>query len=454
MSIEIIFATDTNGGIGYKNILPWSKYYGVNNEEIKIFRKKTENSIVIFGRKTLQNLPFLPRREIYCLTKSTTLKKDDYKNNFKIINSIEDIFKIKTDKKIFIAGGKQLYDIIFEKYMNKIHKIHISVFKKEFECDTYLIYPKNNFILNKTEEYNNFTHYEYSYNEKNSEYEYLNVLKNILEIGKKRKTRNGIVYSYFHDNMRFDLRKGFPLLTTKKMFTKGIIEELLFFLRGDTDTNKLEDKGVKIWKGNTSREFLDSINMKYRKIGMMGPMYGYQFRYFNAEYDEELGVPKTFGVDQLKNVIETIRTDPNSRRILMTSYNPYQVKEGVLPPCHSITLQFYVDDGYLDLFCYNRSQDIFLGTPFNITSTSLLLCIVSKLTNLKPRILNITMGDIHIYEEHIQCAREQLKRTPYIFPTISIPDISEISDIHKLTYKDFIISDYKHHESIKAKMIV
>ena len=295
------------------------------------------------------------------------------------------------------------------------------------------------------------------------ERQYLNLLSNILKNGELRSCRNGNTKSMFGNHLKFDLRNRFPLLTTKKMFIRGIIEELLFFLRGDTDSSQLEDKRVNIWKGNTSVDFLTQKGLPYSS-GVMGPMYGYQWRRFGAPYkidcngtpisDEQLPANYNRGIDQLSNVIRMIKTDPTSRRILMTDYNPEQAEQGVLYPCHSIILQFYVQDNYLDMFCYNRSQDTFLGVPFNIASSSLLQIIIAKVTGLIPRYFNLSMGDTHVYESHIDAANEQLNRVPYKFPEITITkELNNVEDIENLVYSDFLLVDYNSHPSIKAKMI-
>lgn len=295
---------------------------------------------------------------------------------------------------------------------------------------------------------------------------YLALVENILKTGQIRPTRNSTVLSVFSpDKLSFDLRDGFPLLTTKKMFFRGIVEELLFFLRGETDSKILEKKGVNIWRDNTTREFLDKIGFTDRPEGDMGPMYGYQWRFFGSEYHSQKPPQQSeqnpsqnpnwnSGIDQLQYVIDLIKSDPTSRRILMTAYNPNQAKEGVLYPCHSIVIQFYVDGNYLDLHCYNRSQDIGLGVPFNIASTALLLAVVAKITDKIPRFMHITMGDAHIYSEHVPFLTEQLTRKPYQLPNMTINrDILSIEDINTLKYEDFSLTDYKSHSAIFMPMI-
>lgn len=266
------------------------------------------------------------------------------------------------------------------------------------------------------------------------EQQYLELLKDVLHNGRERTTRNATTLSLFHKNLSFDLRDGFPLLTTKKIFWKGVVEELLFFLRGDTQTKILEDKGVNIWKGNTSREFLDSMKFFDRDEGDMGEMYGKIWKNHN----------------QLDRIIHDIKCDPNSRRLVMTTLDLNVVDQGVLWPCHGLFSQFYVEDGFLDLIYVIRSSDLFLGLPFNIASTSLFLSIIARKCNLIPRFCHMTLGDCHIYKDHIQAVQEQLSRIPYNLPRL-LPFPDKKFDSYELD--DFKIDNYKCHPAIKAKMI-
>jgi thymidylate synthase len=274
----------------------------------------------------------------------------------------------------------------------------------------------------------------------------------IIITGEERKTRNGITHSLFNKTLSWDLADGFPLLTTKKMFWKGIVEELLFFIRGDTDSSKLSDVGVKIWEPNTTRDFLGSMGFSNYKVGEMGPMYGYQWRFFNKPYPSS-NSDDFQGVDQLKKVIEEIKKDPHSRRILMSDFNPQQAHQGVLYPCHSIVIQFYVQEGRLCCSMYQRSADFFLGIPFNIASTSLLVHIISQLTRLKPGIVNLIMGDYHIYQEHVEQVFEQLKRIPKKLPILEMPQFETLEQVEKSKFEDYKIINYDSHPAIKAKMI-
>jgi thymidylate synthase len=286
------------------------------------------------------------------------------------------------------------------------------------------------------------------------ESKYLRLLGDVYKNGWEKKGRNGITKSMFGKTMEFDLRDGYPLLTTKAMFFRGVVEELLFFIRGDTDAKLLSNKKIKIWDGNTSREFLDSIRKTERREGVMGPMYGYQWRNFNAAYDEERAKPVSDGMDQLRKVINQIRDDPQSRRILLTDFNPLQADEGVLFPCHSIIIQFYVQDEYLDMFCFNRSSDLFHGLPFNIASSSLLQILIAKITGLTARKFVLSLGDVHIYESHYDVVAKQLSRIPFSFPKLDIgKELNYLDDIEKLEYADFKLVNYVAYETLKAAMV-
>lgn len=271
----------------------------------------------------------------------------------------------------------------------------------------------------------------------NSEYQYLDLIQTILDNGETKIGRNGSTKSIFGNQMKFSLRNNkIPLLTTKKMHWKSIVEELLFFIRGDTNSRILEEKGVKIWKFNA------------RDDGDIGPMYGFQWRHFGAEYKGSHLSYKNEGIDQLQNCIDTIKNNPTSRRIVVSAWNPNDLDKSVLPPCH-IMFQFHVNisKNELSLQFYQRSCDVGLGVPFNITSYSLLLYIVSHITGYKPGDLIYSMGDCHIYENHINGLREQLKNTPKEFPTIKM--ICNPKNVSEYTIEDFEIEGYDPHPRIK-----
>ena len=278
---------------------------------------------------------------------------------------------------------------------------------------------------------------------------YLDLLHNVITAGERRETRNGVVYSLFGKTMEFDLKDAFPLLTTKKVFFRGIIEELLFFLKGQTDTKILEEKNIHIWQPNTSAEFIRSRDLDYEE-GDMGPMYGFNWLHFGAEYTGARTDYTGKGVNQLEKVIELLQTDPMSRRIIMTSYNPAAAEKGVLYPCHGISIQFYVSGGkYLSCSMTQRSADIACGLPYNIASYSALVYVLCKHLGLKPGRLIIHLGDIHIYEEHVEGALEQISREPLDVPKLSI---REFETIGAITFDHFVLEQYMSHPAIKFVM--
>lgn len=807
---DVILAMTKEKGIGFEGGLPWHC-----REELGIFKKKTKGGFLIVGRKTAESLPNLPGRSVIVL--SSNINQYEVGENIKC--KVESIFEClpyaltifnyngHNDGKIFIAGGATVYNEVFENWRHYIGKVHLSVMKGEYTCDTFVNFNYMDWTVESKQEYDEFTHYVLTPSiseEKN----YLELLGNVFKNGWIKEGRNGNTKSMFGKTMTFDLTNGFPLLTTKKMFFRGVVEELLFFIRGDTDSQLLLDKKIKIWDGNTNREFLDSIGKKDRREGVMGPCfpentkiltkngyksiqnitindivfthrgnwlpvtklykhvheenmieikacyhpllyctpdhpfyakeyivkdryqgkravavydkpcwiqakdlhkkcvlglkieeieeiptideiildnldawfmfgyflgdgwiveekngprihfaindkehdyiieklskvlniqnvkgketdhcfvyrcynikyakilrsfgkyahgklipdwvhkaplvyikeflngycwadgyvaknrssnndskryttisvdiaysiqrlylklgyfasinfqkrscykkvfgdkesylhdcfiievyecdtrrgnyshisdgyawfaisklediyyhqhqhvynfdveedhsytvenfsvhncYGYQWRNFNAPYDEEKAAPKENGIDQLKNVINLLKNNPGSRRIMMTDFNPAQVDQCVLPPCHSIILQFYVQEGFLDIFCFNRSSDLFHGLPFNIASTALFHTLIAKITGLTARKFVLSLGDAHIYESHYDVVEKQLQRIPFKFPTLKInKELKSLEDIEKLEYKDVNVVDYYAYPTLKADMV-
>ena len=456
---NLIVATDKNGGIGLNNNIPWSF-----KKDMEYFKSMTsspiEKKVVIMGRNTLESLPFdyLPNR----INIVVTSKKIIVPNILTVISLNEALRLAYTftdiEDNVFVIGGTQLYEEAFKHH--ELRYIYHTQINGNFNCDKFITLPNvkkicstklidNDRISNKNFDLS-FNKYEI---DETGEVAYLRLLKDVLYNGKIRETRNGNTYSIFNRDINFDVSESFPLLTTKRMFLRGIIEELLFFIRGDTDTTKLSEKGVHIWEGNTSQNFLNLMNLNYN-VGEMGPMYGYQWRFFGKKYILDNNEKKNYeGIDQFKNLINEIKINPHSRRLLMTDFNPTQVNEGVLYPCHSIILQFYVDNDKLSIKMYQRSGDMFLGVPFNIASTTLLLYIVSKLTGYKPGNVGITFGDCHIYESHIKQVNRQLSRTPFNQPRLNIPDFKTLEEVENAKYEDFILEDYSYHPGIKAQMI-
>lgn len=288
------------------------------------------------------------------------------------------------------------------------------------------------------------------------EEQYLNLLREILERGTWEDGRNGRTKSIFGYSMRFSLQNGrIPILTTKKTAWKSCLKELLWFIRGETDNKILQSQNVHIWDGNTTREFLDSRGLGHYAEGLIGPGYGYQWRHFNATpYDPVTGQPReNRGIDQLAQIIEALK-DPaqrTSRRLIMTAWNPLQLDEMALPPCH-ILCQFNVHDGNkLSCSMYQRSCDVPLGSPFNIASYSFLTHLLAKHCGLEAHEFVYFMGNCHIYENHIEPMRTQVERTPFEFPTIEIKTTRE--KIEDYEVEDFVIQNYKSGETIRMNMV-
>ena len=285
------------------------------------------------------------------------------------------------------------------------------------------------------------------------ETQYINLIKHILENGISKDDRTGVgTLSIFSYNMTFNLRESFPLLTTKKVYWKGVVEELLWFISGSTNSNILKEKGVKIWDGNSSREFLDSRGLSHYDQGDIGAGYGFQWRHFGAKYTNMYDSYEGQGIDQLKDVIYKIKNTPDDRRIIMSAWNPTDLDKMALHPCH-IFVQFWVDTNKKELHSqmYQRSCDVGLGVPFNIASYALLTCIIAKLCDLTPGDFHYCMGDTHIYKNHIDAMKLQITRDPYNFPKINIKDIT---DIDSITVDDIELIDYKYYENIKMNMAV
>lgn len=261
---------------------------------------------------------------------------------------------------------------------------------------------------------------------------YLDLMRTVLEHGVDRNDRTGVgTRSVFGHQMRFDLSRGFPLITTKKLHLRSIIHELLWFLKGDTNIAYLQQNGVRIWD-----EWAD-------EHGNLGPVYGYQWRSWPD--------PKGGSVDQIANVLKQIRTTPQSRRLIVSAWNPAQVDEMKLPPCHCL-FQFYVANGRLSCQLYQRSADIFLGVPFNIASYALLLAMVAQVTGLEPGEFIHTLGDAHLYSNHFEQAKEQLTREPKVPPRLVLNP--EVNDLFAFTFDDIHIEAYDAHPHIKAKVAV
>lgn len=302
--------------------------------------------------------------------------------------------------------------------------------------------------------------------ENEEELQYLNLVRKVIEKGEKTSDRTGTgTVRLFGETCRYDLTNGkLPVLTTKKMFFRGVVEELLWFMTGSTDSKKLEEKGVNIWNGNGSRAALDKLGFKERREGDLGPVYGFSWRHFGADYKTCDDDYENKGFDQLVDLVEQIKTNPSSRRLILCNWNPLEVKNVALPPCH-VVCQFSVSENKeLSCLMYQRSCDMGLGCPFNIVSYSLLTHIVARICGLKAKEFVHMIGDCHVYSNHIEQLKVQIERKPFPFPTLEInEELKTLEDFVKVfqvtrTEKDlstyFRLKDYKSHAPIKMEMSV
>lgn len=503
-SVNIIAACCNKRGIGIKNTLPWKikedmiNFRKVTTGNYKVDIQESKKNIVIMGRNTWESIPdkFRPlsnRWNIVLTSKKEYLENcsvpiigikqqiifDQLKNTFfvKDLDSIAELLNTILKNKfneIFVIGGEKVYSTFLNlESSNKqfiVNKIYLTRINYDFTCDTF--FPQMNtlktnyFQISKViedfyfeKEIDNniikikYAFYEYTRysNHSKGEYEYLNLIENVINNGQFKDDRTGTgTISVFGCQTRYDLSTSFPLLTTKKMFVRGIIEELLWFMRGETDAKILQDKKVRIWDGNSSREFLDNRGLTHYKDGDCGPIYGFSFRHYGDKYVD--CSTKYNGYDQVKECLRLIKEEPTSRRILINLWNPCDLDKVVLPPCH-VLYQFYVNNGRLSCSLYQRSGDIGLGIPFNIASASLLTHMFAKLAGLKLGDLVHTIGDAHIYNDHIESLKTQLERTPKPFPILEIKDRNQ-QNPEDFSVKDFVFLGYESHPSIKMKMAI
>lgn len=471
MEINIIVSFCKNFGIGINNTIPWKI-----SEDIDYFKNLTNGHTVLMGKDTYLSIPEKRRPLKNRFNIVITSTPDDFVSNSDVLFcSLVDAIRflerenshhyLKLSKKCFIIGGEKIYDY----FMTIANNIYITQIDKIYKCDRY--FPLNNFDKYEITNYSklhfsdiekcNYRFITYNKTTKyHNEYVYSDNMKNIISNGELRQDRTGTgTMSIFAPNpLRFDISKNIPIITTKFLSFNIILKELLWFIKGQTDSKILEKQGVNIWKDNTSRDFLDNRNLYNYKEGDIGPMYGFNWLFAGAIYK---GCDYDYtgqGFNQIEELIKNLKNDPFSRRHMITTFIPQYVNQGVLPPCHSIILQFNVKEEkrekWLSCHCYNRSNDTFLGQPFNIASTSILTYIIAKKCNMKPLELIISLGDCHVYLNHIEQVNLQLTRKPLPFPILELDDTIINKEFKDILIEDFNLIGYLSHPIIKAKMAI
>ena len=495
--IELIAAVSRNGVIGVDGHLPWNI-----PADLAHFRELTHGHIVIMGRRTWESLPDsvrpLPGRLNVIVTRTPPPDTTDtiYLEIHRLEERIWGLKAAHPDKRIFICGGAELYaHFLRHHWSQRPTVLHITHVDKVIDTSTgtvtffpyihnidrkaYIIADASLKYLSDTEgcayqyitykiekkrwiKYDNddipqydLTKYTYS-----ADHVYADLIRDILSNGRHRPDRTGTgTLGVFGRQLSFGLNGRIPLLTTKYVPWKSVIKELLWFLKGQTDASILKAQGVGIWDGNTSREFLDARGLGHLPPGDIGAGYGFQWRHFGGAYKTcKDSYDSTIGVDQVADVLRQLRTDPFSRRIYMTAWNPGALASMALPPCH-VSAQFYVDvgdDGARRLSChmYQRSVDVFLGLPFNIMSYAVLTYIFATMCGMIPHELVISTGDTHIYMDHMEQVKAQLARQPYMEPVLRIDPSVADKTVDELELDDFDVVGYFHHGVLKGKMAV
>jgi dihydrofolate reductase/thymidylate synthase len=460
----VVARSSQTGGIGVDNRVPWN--IPTDREHFCRLTTSGKTNVVIMGKNTWRSLPapLVNRVNIIvsCELHNRLICNDVIRTANSLDSALELAYSIDKDTNVFVIGGERLYREAFG------HPDLESIYITEVSHNETIMYDTrfpdcvpSNFSLRDTRtetsgEYR-LTFNRYDREVVNIEREYLGLLRNVLENGETRTDRTGIgTLSTFGDQISFDISERFPLLTSKRVPIRIVFEELMWFLRGQTRNDILTDKNVHIWDGNSSMEYMKRIGLSHYPPGELGPVYGAQWRNFGGEhkFDEErhIATGESGGVDQIKTAIEMIKSDPGSRRILVSAWNPVVLDKVALPPCH-YAFQFYVrGEKYLDIKLNMRSNDLFLGAPFNIASYSLLCYMIASMTGYKPGRLIYSVGDAHIYKSHIEQVKLQLSRALRPSPRLEIVNIRD--NIEDWEWSDFKLYDYNPHPTIKGEMAV
>ena len=502
---ELVVASTQRGGIGLANDLPWSRQLPGDLRRFRLLTSTTATpppphseeksssappiNAVVMGRRTWESIPAHLRplkgrlNVLITAVEAARVKQDTAGlHNVLIASSLPHALTLlssppysSTVASVFLIGGASLIKEALA--CPELRAIHLTLVLKDFDCDTFIppiaAVPAFSLTHVGQVQFENEIPYQFLTYQRSTppatapttpslsaaspsgnaeEQQYLDLVRRVIDNGARKGDRTGTgTLSVFGAQLRFDLSRSFPLLTTKRVFWRGVVEELLWLVRGCTDSQQLAAKKVHIWDDNGSRAFLDRLGFHQREVGDLGPVYGHQWRHFGARYVDCHTDYTGQGVDQLAGLIHTIKTNPNDRRLLMSAWNPVDLPLMALPPCH-VLAQFYVSDQRLSCQLYQRSCDLGLGVPFNIASYALLTLMIAEVCGLQPGTFVHTLGDAHVYLNHVEALEEQMKRAPKPFPQVRIR--RRVEDIDAFTADDFELVGYTPHDNIKMKMAV
>lgn len=466
------------------NLLIFNKY------DMQVFKEITMNSldktskldknVVVMGYNTWKSINKkngLPERINIVLTSKfheKFWKFSTIKNLYFMTFDLFEDFYEKYTPNVFVIGGESVYSL-FLNHNNRLYhptKVYITEYSQllysQTEYEPNVFFPKlpdwyKLLYYHKKTDYMTFLCYKNNHFKQDSfDKSYLSLIKRVLANGSLKYDRTGVgTISSFGESFKIDVSRYAPLLTTKNMNWKAIIEELLWFLRGDTDAKILSKKGIKIWDGNTSKDFLKQRGLDYSE-GVLGPGYGWQWRHFGAEYDEKYADSSinttTDGFDQIKYIINLLRNDPSSRRIVLSAWNPAFLREMALPPCHLMAIfnVEYTTDNKKILNCHLicRSTDVGLGLPYNIFSYTVLMYILAIKCDMTVGSLFYTGTDVHIYNNHIEKLKEQIQRKPTVQSILRVNKSIKHKDFNEITVEDFEVIGYYPEKHIKMDMAV
>lgn len=483
----MVVAYDEEGGIGKDGKLPWHVA-----EDMRFFKEVTSGGTVVMGRKTWESIPakFRPlpgRRNIVLSSTLTAPKGGDFEVSPSLLHALslaakerECVADVSSDAEVskhgdsqeeerncFLIGGVDSINESLERFSHLCDGIYATELKGTFDTDARISLSwqsrctREDIAVTLEPEGHSYCRRLYRFTGAAAvapEQPYLDLLTRVMAEGEERRDRTGVgTRSLFGERMVFDISRTLPVITTKKVLVSKVIGELLWLISGSTAVADLQKRGIHFWDANSSRDFLDKRGLAHYKEGDLGPVYGFQWRHFGAEYDGCDAEYNGKGEDQLQEVVRLLREDPFSRRILLSAWNPSDLKKMALPPCHLLA-QFYVrEEKYLDCQLYQRSGDLFLGVPFNITSYATLTYMLAHVTGLLPGRFTHVLGDAHIYLNHTDAVEQQLSRTPRPFPRLLIKerdDGTTIAEIDDFNADDFQVIGYSPCAFIRAPMAV